>query len=264
MKDLGNPVVLFPSSQNPDDSGSQGVPMRLPAASSIVVLTGAGISAESGLATFRGGDGLWENHRIEDVATPEGFARDPDLVHRFYNARRAQLATVRPNAAHLALAELERAWPGEFLLVTQNVDDLHDRAGSRNLIHMHGELNRIRCARCAQVCPWTGASGRETPCPGCGRRALRPHVVWFGEMPLELDRIGAALERCALFVAIGTSGNVYPAAGFVSAVGPGAATLELNLEPSLATDAFQEHRQGPATRLVPELARELLAGIQPG
>jgi NAD-dependent deacetylase len=233
--------------------------MNVPCTSSIVILTGAGISAESGLATFRGGDGLWENHRIEDVATPEGFARNPGLVHTFYNQRRAQLATVQPNAAHLALAELERAWPGEFLLVTQNVDDLHDRAGSVNLIHMHGELARIRCAGCGQVFPWSGDSSRATPCPACARPALRPHVVWFGEMPLELDRIGAALDRCGLFVAIGTSGNVYPAAGFVSMVGPGARTLELNLEPSLATDAFSEHRQGPATLLVPALVRELLA-----
>jgi NAD-dependent deacetylase len=233
--------------------------MHLPSPCSIVVLTGAGISAESGLATFRGGDGLWANHRIEDVATPEGFARNPDLVHTFYNARRAELSTVQPNSAHLALAELERAWPGEFLLVTQNIDDLHDRAGSANLIHMHGELNRIRCAGCGQVFPWTVDSSRAAPCPGCARRALRPHVVWFGEMPLEMDRIGAALDGCGLFVAIGTSGNVYPAAGFVRGVGPGAHTLELNLEPSLATDAFMEHRQGPATVLVPALVRELLS-----
>ena len=137
--------------------------MHMPPASSIVVLTGAGISAESGLSTFRGADGLWENHRIEDVATPEGFARDPELVHRFYNQRRAQLGTVEPNAAHLALAELERAWPGKFLLVTQNVDNLHDRAGSRNLIHMHGDLARVRCTRCGKVFPWEGATSEETP-----------------------------------------------------------------------------------------------------
>ena len=234
--------------------------MRLPPASSIVVLTGAGISAESGLSTFRGADGLWEEHRIEDVATPEGFARDPDLVHRFYNQRRAQLGSVRPNAAHLALAELERTWPGAFLLVTQNVDDLHDRAGSRRLIHMHGELGKVRCGRCGRVMAWTGDTGRDTPCPGCARPALRPHIVWFGEMPLELERIGEALEACGLFVAIGTSGNVYPAAGFVGAVKRSAHTLELNLEPSLVTSAFREHRQGPATVRVPELVRELLGG----
>ena len=236
--------------------------MRLPSASSIVVLTGAGISAESGLRTFRGGNGLWEDHRIEDIATPEGFQRDPALVHRFYNERRAQLAGVQPNAAHLALAELEAAWPGEFLLVTQNVDDLHDRAGSRNLLHMHGELKKVRCARCARVFPWPGDTSEAMPCPACGARpALRPHIVWFGEMPLELERIGAALKRCGLFLAIGTSGNVYPAAGFVAGVGPRARTIELNLEPSLVTDAFAEHRQGPATVRVPELVGELLAGI---
>jgi NAD-dependent deacetylase len=234
----------------------------LPSASSIVVLTGAGISAESGLSTFRGSDGLWENHRIEDVATPEGFARDPGLVHRFYNQRRAQLGTVQPNAAHLALAELERAWPGDFLLVTQNVDNLHDRAGSRKLVHMHGELARVRCTRCGRVFTWSGDTGQDSPCPSCARQpALRPHIVWFGEMPLELDRIGQALEACGLFVAIGTSGNVYPAAGFVSSVGPHAYTLELNLEPSLVTSGFFEHRQGPATERVPELVGELLRGI---
>jgi NAD-dependent deacetylase len=232
--------------------------MRISPASSIVVLTGAGISAESGLATFRGSDGLWANHRIEDIATPEGFLRDPALVHRFYNERRAQLAEVRPNAAHLALAELERGWPGGFLLVTQNVDDLHDRAGSRNLVHMHGELAKSRCARCGEVFLWAGETSQDMPCPACGRHAVRPHIVWFGEMPLEMDRIGTALERCGLFIAIGTSGNVYPAAGFVAAAGPGAHTLELNLEPSLVSDAFAEHRQGPATQLVPEMVSELL------
>jgi len=232
--------------------------MRMSPASSIVVLTGAGISAESGLATFRGSDGLWANHRIEDIATPEGFLRDPALVHRFYNERRAQLAEVRPNAAHLALAELERGWPGGFLLVTQNVDDLHDRAGSRNLVHMHGELAKSRCARCGEVFLWAGETSQDMPCPACGRHAVRPHIVWFGEMPLEMDRIGTALERCGLFIAIGTSGNVYPAAGFVAAAGQGAHTLELNLEPSLVSDAFAEHRQGPATQLVPEMVSELL------
>ena len=231
---------------------------------SIVVLTGAGISAESGLSTFRGAGGLWDGHRIEDVATPEGFMADPAQVHRFYNQRRAQLKVVRPNAAHLALAELERAWPGEFLLVTQNVDDLHEWAGSRRLIHMHGELARIRCVACGGVFPWDGDSGQETPCPACGRRpALRPHVVWFGEMPLEMERIHAALERCGLFVAIGTSGNVYPAAGFVEMAGPAARTLELNLERSLVASAFQERRLGQATALVPDLVRELLATAAP-
>jgi len=236
--------------------------MHLLTTSPIVVLTGAGISAESGLATFRGADGLWENHRIDKVASPQGFAQQPELVHRFYNQRRAQLQAVAPNAAHLALAELERAWPGEFLLVTQNVDDLHDRAGNLKLIHLHGELARVRCTRCRRVFPWTGDTSQAIPCPACGRRpALRPHIVWFGERPFEMARIQSALARCGLFVAIGTSGTVYPAAGFVACVGAGAATLELNLEPSLVASGFAGHRQGPATERVPELVRELLAGL---
>jgi len=231
-------------------------------APAIVILTGAGISAESGLATFRGAGGLWAGHPIEEVATPEGFARDPGLVHRFYNERRAQLEEVAPNPAHVALAELERAWPGEFLLVTQNVDDLHERAGSRKLIHMHGELAKARCRRCEQVFPWTGATAEDTPCPACGRtRALRPHIVWFGEMPFELERIGQALAACGRFIAIGTSGNVYPAAGFVAAVGPGARTLEVNLEPSLVVDAFQQRITGKAGECVPRLVRDLLEEI---
>ena len=228
---------------------------------SIVVLTGAGISAESGLRTFRASDGLWEEHRVEDVATPEAFHRDPVLVHTFYNQRRAQLAEVRPNAAHEALARLEERWPGEVLVVTQNVDDLHDRAGSRNLIHMHGELRKMRCVRCGAVHGWERDAGTATACPACGRvGGMRPHIVWFGEMPLEMPRIQDALERCALFVAIGTSGHVYPAAGFVEWVGPGARTLELNLEPSAVGSRFMECRQGKATVLVPSLVEEL-AGL---
>lgn len=226
----------------------------------LVVLTGAGISAESGLATFRGGGGLWEGHRVEDVATPEAFRRDPARVHRFYNERRAGLKGVEPNAAHLALARLERAWPGPFLLVTQNVDDLHDRAGSRNLLHMHGELLKVRCLRCSAIHPWEGPTSLETVCPACGRDAgIRPHIVWFGEMPLDMERIYGALETCTRFAAIGTSGNVYPAAGFVEAVPPGASTLELNLEPSLQSSRFQERRTGPASVLVPAWVDELLA-----
>lgn len=227
---------------------------RLP----IVVLTGAGISAESGLRTFRDAGGLWEDQRVEDVATPEGFARDPARVHRFYNQRRAQLGGAQPNAAHLALAELERRWPSEVLVVTQNVDDLHDRAGSRNLIHMHGELRKVRCLHCGAVHVWAGDADGGSLCPACGRAGgLRPHIVWFGEMPFEMERIQAALERCGLFLAVGTSGNVYPAAGFVEWVGPGCLTLELNLEPSAVNSRFFESRLGPATRLVPELVREL-------
>ncbi|WLT31588.1 Sir2 family NAD+-dependent deacetylase [Geothrix sp. PMB-07] len=224
----------------------------------VVILTGAGISAESGLRTFRAADGLWENHRVEDVATPQAFQRNPDLVYRFYNERRRSLATVQPNAAHLALARLEQAWSGDFLLVTQNVDDLHDRAGSRNLLHMHGELLKAQCLACRADMVWPGDMDRDSPCPICGHGPVRPHIVWFGEMPLEMDRIYQALDRCDLFLAIGTSGHVYPAAGFVEAVGPRARTLELNLEPSLAASAFLERRIGKATELVPAFVEELL------
>ncbi|GLH73108.1 NAD-dependent protein deacylase [Geothrix limicola] len=226
----------------------------------LVILTGAGISAESGLRTFRGADGLWENHRVQDVATPEAFHRDPDLVYRFYNERRRGLKAVQPNAAHLALARLERAWKGDFLLVTQNVDDLHDRAGSQRLLHMHGELLRARCLACHGVQPWTGDLGAADRCPACDRGPLRPHIVWFGELPLEMPRIYEALDRCDLFLSIGTSGHVYPAAGFVEAVGPGARTVELNLEPSLVASAFQEARTGRATDLVPAFVEDLLGG----
>jgi NAD-dependent deacetylase len=236
--------------------------MSLSPESSIVVLTGAGISAESGLKTFRDSGGLWENQRVEDVATPAGFQRNPELVHQFYNERRAQLSTARPNPAHEALARLEQHWPGGFLLVTQNVDDLHERAGSRNLIHMHGELRKVRCLRCGRVQAWTGDTAPDTACPLCGQRhALRPHIVWFGEMPLELARIQEALERCGLFLAVGTSGNVYPAAGFVDMTGPRACTMELNLEPSLVSSRFMEKRQGPASVTVPALVEQWLQGL---
>jgi NAD-dependent deacetylase len=229
----------------------------------IVVLTGAGVSAESGLATFRGAGGLWEGRRVEEVATPAAFAREPALVQRFYNLRRARLRdpAVRPNAAHLALAQLERDWPGEVLLVTQNVDDLHERAGSRNLVHLHGELARALCLVCRGSTPWTGDLGEDSACPRCaavGR--LRPDVVWFGEMPYRMDEVYPALARCGLFVAVGTSGHVHPAAGFVEAARPGARTLELNLEPSVVGGAFAERRQGPAGRLA--LVEELLAGAR--
>lgn len=225
----------------------------------LVILTGAGISAESGLRTFRAADGLWEQHRIEEVATPEAFARNPALVYRFYNERRRSLAGVRANAAHAALARLERAWAGDFLLVTQNVDDLHDRAGSQTLLHMHGELLKARCLACHMVLPWSGDLDADSRCPRCQHGRLRPHIVWFGERPLEMERIYEALDRCGCFVAIGTSGHVYPAAGFVAAVPPSARTVELNLEPSQVADAFQERRIGRATELVPAFVAELLA-----
>jgi NAD-dependent deacetylase len=227
----------------------------------IVILTGAGVSAESGLATFRGPDGLWEGHRVEDVCTPEAFARDPDLVHAFYDARRAKLGTVEPNAAHLALARLESEWPGELLLVTQNVDDLHERAGSKRLLHMHGELTSGWCLSCDQRFAWAGPMGTTAECPNCATIGLmRPDIVWFGEMPYEMERIDEALRRCHLFVSIGTSGAVYPAAGFVqTARYCGARTLEMNLEPSLGSYMFDKSRTGPAGELVPLWVEEVLA-----
>jgi NAD-dependent deacetylase len=233
---------------------------------SIVVLTGAGISAESGLATFRGADGLWEGHRVEDVASPAGFERDPALVQRFYNLRRAALAGVQPNAAHHALVRLEREWPGDFLLVTQNVDDLHERAGSRRLRHMHGELRRALCLACERSLPWGGDIAPQSVCPQCGAPGrLRPDIVWFGEMPYGMDEIFTSLGRCGLFLAVGTSGHVYPAAGFVqSASAAGARTIEVNLAETLTTDSFDEHRAGPATVVLPPLVDELLASVRPG
>lgn len=227
----------------------------------IVILTGAGISAESGLATFRGPDGLWEGHRVEDVATPEAFSRDPALVHAFYDARRAKLGTVEPNIAHQALGRLDSEWSGDLLLVTQNVDDLHERAGSKRLVHMHGELTRGWCLGCNDRFGWNGPMGEQAKCPSCGRRGrVRPDIVWFGEMPYEMDRIEEALRNCDLFVSIGTSGAVYPAAGFVqTARYCGARTLEMNLEPSLASFMFDQSRTGRAGELVPKWVDELLA-----
>lgn len=233
-------------------------------ARSIVILTGAGISAESGIATFRDSDGLWENHRPEDVATPEAFVADPDLVHRFYNARRHQLVggDVEPNAGHVALARLEHELDGDVLLVTQNIDDLHERAGSTRVLHMHGELLRSRCAECGAVSEFHGDVDGTTRCPVCGTAgAMRPHVVWFGEIPLGMEEIVRALERCDIFASIGTSGNVYPAAGFVAvARAAGAHTVELNLEPSWVNTDFDETRLGQAGTTVPQWVDEVLGG----
>lgn len=227
---------------------------------SIVILTGAGVSAESGLATFRGPDGLWEGHRVEDVATPEAFRRDPALVHAFYDARRAKLGTVKPNAAHQALARLDAEWPGKLLLVTQNVDDLHERAGSKRLVHMHGELMKGWCLACEGRFAWTGAMGEGAACPVCRAEGqVRPDIVWFGEMPYDMDRIDEALQRCDLFVSIGTSGAVYPAAGFVqTARYCGARCIEINLEPSIGSMFFDESRIGRAGELVPTWVDETL------
>ena len=226
---------------------------------SIVILTGAGVSAESGIDTFRSAGGLWEQHRVEDVATPEGFAKDPDLVLRFYDMRRAAIQQAQPNAAHHALAQLDRHWPGELLIVTQNVDDLHERAGAKRLIHMHGEHLNAWCTACDTRSPWRTTLADRPPCPVCAATALRPDVVWFGEMPYRMEEIDAALARCDLFVSIGTSGAVYPAAGYVrTARLRGARTLELNLEPSAGSHHFDESRHGKAGEIVPAWVAEML------
>ena len=225
----------------------------------IVILTGAGISAESGLQTFRAADGLWEGHRVEDVATPEAFARNPALVHQFYDARRARLGEVVPNAAHVALARLDAEWRGELLVVTQNVDDLHERAGAKRLLHMHGEVRKGWCLRCNERFAWDGVMGEDAACPSCDTVGMvRPDIVWFGEMPYAMDRIEAALMNADLFVSVGTSGAVYPAAGFVqTARYCGAATLEINLEPSQGSLHFDERRYGRASIEVPKWVGEV-------
>ena len=231
----------------------------------IVILTGAGISAESGIDTFRSAGGLWEQHRVEDVATPEAFARDPDLVLRFYDMRRARIQEVEPNAAHHALARLDAEWAknnrGGLLIVTQNVDDLHERAGAKRLLHMHGEHLNAWCLACDIRSQWRGTLFDRPTCPACGVAGrLRPDIVWFGEMPYRMNEIYAALNQADLFVSIGTSGAVYPAAGFVrEARELGVRTLELNLEPSQGTHWFDEARHGAATELVPLWVEEVLA-----
>jgi len=237
----------------------------MPEFRSIVILTGAGISAESGLATFRAADGLWEGHRVEDVATPEAFARDPALVHQFYDARRARLQEVEPNAAHVALARLDSKWAGNVLIVTQNVDDLHERAGAKRLLHMHGELTSGWCLACYNRFPWDGPMDSFARCPTCEVPGMiRPDIVWFGEMPYEMEAIEAALMECDLFVSIGTSGAVYPAAGFVqTAKFRGARTLEINLEPSQGSIFFDERRFGMAGTEVPLWVETLLGAEKP-
>ncbi len=226
----------------------------------IVVLTGAGLSAESGLGTFRGHDGLWDHFSLEDVATPEGFARNPVMVHDFYNLRRGWLKEAKPNGAHVALARLEQANGSDVLTVTQNIDGLHEAAGTHHLIHMHGELDRALCARCGTSMPWMQDLSLTTACPVCHKAGfMRPDVVWFGEMPRDMERIHEALRHCDLFVSIGTSGMVYPAAGFVAeAASEGAHTVELNLDPSEGASLFAEAHYGPATEIVPAFVEKLL------
>ena len=229
----------------------------------IVILTGAGISAESGVPTFRDAGGLWEGHRIEEVATPKAFQRNPDLVHRFYNLRRAGMQKCEPNAAHRAIAKLQSMWPDCVTLVTQNVDNLHERGGSKDVWHMHGELLAVRCTSCRMEQPWTRDLGRNDICRECGKDSvLRPDIVWFGEMPYFLDEIEIALQECDLFVAIGTSGVVYPAAGMVDiARNRGAVTIEFNLTRTEASPYFSECRIGPASETVPAWVEELEAAL---
>lgn len=232
--------------------------------SNIVVLSGAGISVESGIPSFRGPDGLWEGHRVEDVATPDGFARNPDLVYEFYNQRRRALQEYRiqPNPAHIAVAALEHRWVGDFLLVTQNIDDLHQRAGSRQMIAMHGELLAARCLDTGRLYRWRGDLNASSPHPDFPDRTgrLRPHVVWFGEMPLQMAKIEAAARRADVFIAIGTSGLVYPAAGLVALTPQHCRRIECNTEQTGISDAFDEHRIGLSSQTVPQLVEELLAG----
>ena len=228
----------------------------------IVILTGAGISAESGIRTFRAADGLWEEHRVDDVATPEGYIRNPELVLNFYNQRRRDLSQpqIKPNAAHYALAELQKKFDGNFLLVTQNIDNLHERAGSKNVIHMHGELLKVHCPQSNKVFPWPGDLTSSDKCDCCHpAMPLRPHIVWFGEMPLEMETIYNHLAKADLFIAIGTSGNVYPAAGFVQeATKAGAESIEINLDASATESHFTQIQRGKASELVPELVKFIL------
>lgn len=227
----------------------------------IVILTGAGISAESGLGTFRAEGGLWAQHRVEDVATPEGFARDPHLVMNFYNARRAQAAAAKPNAGHTALADLEADFPGEVILVTQNVDDLHEKAGSQRVMHMHGALTGALCGRCDHRWPAPMEMAPGDVCPSCGQPTARPDIVWFGEMPYDMEEIYDHLAQADVFASVGTSGNVYPAAGFVAeAKRYGARTLEFNLEPSAVRGYFDDIRLGPASETLPAWVAEVLSG----
>ena len=242
----------------------QADPKSEPRSRRIVILTGAGISKESGLDTFRDPDGIWAKVRLEDVATPEAFLRDPARVHAFYNHRRSGLLdpAIAPNDAHRALARLESAFEGEVLLVTQNIDNLHERAGSKNLVHMHGELLQARCLACGSINRWHDDIDAASRCPACGEvGTLRVHVVWFGEMPLEMERIYTALADCDLFISIGTSGSVYPAAGFIGEVGAQgrAHSVELNLEPSDGTTLFAERHYGPASEIVPAFVQRVLA-----
>ena len=261
--DLDKPGTVYFLIDNVLLAGGMGKVKKytVPGFNSVVVLTGAGISAESGLPTFRGAGGIWENHRVEEVASPQAFVRDPLMVQRFYNSRRRKLLSpdVTPNLAHIALAEFEKTFDGKFLLVTQNIDDLHEQAGSEQIIHMHGELLKKRCQACHHVSVTYDDINTTDICEQCGRQqTLRPHVVWFGEMPLQMDRIHQALAECDLFISVGTSGNVYPAAGFVDIANMrNSHSVEINLEPSAAESSFKQKIYGPAASMLPKFIRQL-------
>lgn len=230
---------------------------------SIFILTGAGISAESGIPTFRGADGLWEGHKLQDVACPAAFHRNPSLVYRFYNMRREKIVEAKPNAAHFALTKLQHEYPGTVTLVTQNVDDLHERAGSTDVIHMHGEAMKARCLGCGAISPCGIALDETHACPACGKAgALRPHIVWFGEIPLFMEEIEQALLKADLFLSIGTSGVVYPAAGFARAAAlNGCRRIEINPDSTEISQNFDEHLRGPASVKVPEWVDGILSAI---
>ena len=226
----------------------------------IIILTGAGASAASGIPTFRGPGGFWNNHSVTELATPEGFAANPQLVHDFYNSRRERLSTVSPNPTHFAIAKLQREFAGRVTLVTQNVDDLHERGGSPEVIHMHGSLLKAWCRACDHRQDWRTGLSLETRCPNCGTIGdMRPDIVWFGEMPYGMEDIFRAMETVTMFISIGTSGEVYPAANFLSeAQNFGARTLEFNLEPSARSAEFDESYMGPAEELLPPFIERLL------
>ena len=229
----------------------------------VVFLTGAGISAESGLKTFRAADGLWEDHSIEEIATPGAFRRDPMKVHDFYNQRRRDLRAAQPNVAHIALGKLEKRLENKFLLITQNIDDLHERGGNQRVVHMHGELFKVFCIACNERREWRTDLTTADPCASCGTRdTLRPDIVWFGEMPYRMDEINHALERCVIFVAVGTSGSVFPAAGFVlQARAAGAIACEINLAPSAVQQHFHRGYYGKATEQLPSFIKDVEAKV---
>lgn len=255
---------IFAAGRHSGQLKAESTEMKHRSARRIVILTGAGISAESGVPTFRDSGGLWEGHRVEDVASPAGFRRNPGLVHRFYNLRRADIQIREPNDAHRAIARLQKGFPDLVTLITQNVDDLHERAGSSAVLHMHGELLKIRCERCQQRSAWTTGLGVDDICGGCGHRgSLRPDIVWFGEMPFHLDDIENRLKAADVFAAIGTSGVVYPAAGFVDlARAHGSHTVEFNLQRTEVSSWFDEHRFGPASQTVSQWVNDLLSDLR--